>query len=185
MIKSSFVMLAFILSFSLAYPSYTVFSQKSLSNGYITYENPDFNVKVSYPANWTKTESNLPKDTLVYFHTPVRYSFETPNSTIEIKSYYYNGSLSYLKTADKQIYSQESLNGEIRLLKTADTTLSGYPAFQLEYYDYSDNKNFKVLETYTVKNGEFYQVIYQSQPGEYLKNLSALTKVLNSFRITK
>jgi hypothetical protein len=37
---------------------FNVFAQKD--NGSLTYENPDYNVKIEYPAvGWNKTETNV------------------------------------------------------------------------------------------------------------------------------
>jgi hypothetical protein len=37
-------------------PPSSLFAQ---DNGFLTYENPDYNIMIDYPANWTKSELNL------------------------------------------------------------------------------------------------------------------------------
>jgi hypothetical protein len=52
--------------------------------GFLLYENPDYNIKLQYPSNWTKNEVNLAARSPVYFSTPTKYSYETPKATMNI-----------------------------------------------------------------------------------------------------
>jgi len=159
----------------------SVFGQQ----GFLLYENPDYNIKIQYPANWTKHEDNLPAQSPVYFTTPTQYSFQTPNATLGIFAFYYYSTLDSKVMSVKSSDQQRIQNGEIRVINYSYTILSGQRAWQRIYYDYSNDKSMREMVVLTVKDGEQYQIVFRAESGEFNRYLSIAEKMIQSFQITR
>ena len=119
------------------------------SNGFLTYENPDYNIRMEYPTNWNKSEINLTPHQVAFFYPPDLVMSEglfeglfQPNIppvsfVIEVEP---KISKNINESALRSISSFEGDN-QSRLVDHNYTTLSGMPAYETVYYNYRNNES--------------------------------------------
>ena len=76
----------------------------------------------------------------------------------------------------------------VRMLYSSNrtnTTLSRLPAYSISYYDYTMNKNLKIIDTMTVLDNELFHLQYYAEPGYFNQYLPEAKKMIDSFEITK
>lgn len=165
----------------------SVLNTASSTNKFLHYENPDYHFEIDYPSYLLKTESNLYPNQAVRFSNPIEYSYQSPD--LDINIYVYSGyptntTISDLLENYKLVMNESIKKGEIRLISSNITKVSGNDALSHVFYDYQNNKNLKVNEVVIVKNGEEFNIIYTTQPGSFNKFLPDFKKMLDSFKIT-
>jgi hypothetical protein len=55
---------------------------KNNNGTFLTYQSPDFHIKMRYPSNWTKQEDNLAKHTIVGFSLIHQDIYDFTNTTL-------------------------------------------------------------------------------------------------------
>jgi tetratricopeptide (TPR) repeat protein len=172
---------------------YNVFaSEPPRDNGFLTYENPDYNIKVDYPANWTKSEINLrPYDVAFFYPTDLNRSkglFESlfrlniPPVSFVMQAMP-KSSMSINESALRSLSSFEG-NNQSRLIDHNHTILSGMPAYEIVYYDYGNDETRKGLSVWTHYNNDPYYLSYHTDPGYFNQYLPLAKIMIDSFQIT-
>ena len=147
------------------------------------YTNPDFNVKLQYPANWTAQEVNLGPNQVVFLF-PDDFKGEYSSSVgLTVNIFTDNSFASFDEYFE---YRSQFYNGleDVRIINESTTTLAGRPAYNITYYDYSNNKNFKALDISTYVDDEDFILDYYAEPGYFDKYLPEAKRIMNSFQIT-
>jgi hypothetical protein len=151
----------------------------------LTYENPNYNVRIGYPTTWKTEEINLdphqvvrilPNEFAEEYESPVRF-YITVGS----------GSSSPLDLS-QAIAAFEGLtknSSDARFINSTNTTLSGLPAFSISYYDYTMGHNYKVTDTMAFLDDELFHLQYYAEPGYFNQHLPEAKKMIDSFEITK
>lgn len=152
--------------------------------GFLRYNNPDYNISIQYPANWTKNEDNLPPN------SPVSFSYPTPYPPFDAVMVIYvnqdNRTLDQTVITTKYNDALLAEKGDLRVINSSYTTLSGgLRAWQEIAYDYANDKNVKNLFVMTVKDGEQYQITFSTQPSKFNKYLPIAEQMIKSFQITR
>ena len=137
---------------------------------------------IAYPSDWGKPQEQE-NGTLVIFLTPDNN--ETENlyvQAIDMEAVNLPAN-STLATVTETIKSNEQDSEGFKQIEAKNTTLAGLPAYKSVYTATSDGDQLKVLETWTVKDGKVFLIMYKAAPTNYDKHLSAAQKMIDSFQI--
>ena len=123
----------------------------------LTYDNGQYGIKVHYPNSWSYQEYNPTSDLTAFnvasFFPPVeqdpdlsselRMTIENLNSPMSVDEYS-NDSINY--------YTNNNENFSLISQSTTDEFLSGMPAYELVFTDYSDGSEYTTYEKGTIDN---------------------------------
>lgn len=147
----------------------------------VTYENLDYGVRIDYPDDWTVSETDLQPYQIAKFFPKEP---EDPGSLVtSIMSIPVASNMSL--TAVEQEYGIGEETEGIRIVNKSYTMLSGQPAIQNTYYDYTYGQSVKGLEVLTLSNNNIYIIFYISQPGYFDEYLPVVQEMVKSLEITK
>lgn len=162
------------------------------SNGYLTYQNPDYNLQIDYPANWTKSEINLSPYMVAFFYPPNLTSSEglferltkpnIPPVILDIEVY--PRTSANINESVTRVLSAIAGNNQSRLVNHNSTMLSGVPAYQFVAYDYSGDETRKELSLWAPNGNNSYSVVYRTEPGYFSQYLPDAKRMIDSFVIT-
>jgi hypothetical protein len=153
---------------------------------FLTYQNPDFGIKMDYPTNWTKQEDYLGLHTIVAFEAIHQNPFDLSNLTLaEVDLRVHNApqnesfaklNISQLDTRGQTVISYHK-NG---------TTLGGLPALKIINYFFgiATQKAMQVW-TFIPSKNVLVEVIYIAQPSRYYLYLPVVEKMIDSVEITQ
>jgi len=158
---------------------------------FLTYSNPDYNISIPYPSNWTPSEVNLGPYQVVRFVAPSVEEHETPTSIVVFTP-------ATLAVAIQPLDSSNMTRGQFidqfldfvyestsqyRIIETSNTTLGGMEAEQIVMYEYlQDRSTSKVMRVIAVANGTAYSIKYTAEPGKYDEYLPVAQTMIDSFR---
>jgi hypothetical protein len=147
------------------------------------YDNPDEGIRIKHPSDWGVIERHLEKDDIVKFFSPERTvvngNSTPPTAGVFVKIFPSND-VGLDTMASEAVQDTESTrNLEMSLLD-----LSGLPAYERVYYEYSD-RPLKVMSVFTIKDGQVYRINFASDPDKYDDYLSLAKEIMNSFEFTK
>lgn len=157
---------------------------------FLTYENPDYDVSIQYPNDWTPSEDNLLRHQVVMFSAPEIEEKESSVSTIiyipaelvvAVQPLYSpNMTLSqFVKQFLNEAYSSPS---DYRIIESSNTTFAGMPAQKIIMYEYGDDSNSKVQRTIGIHNGTAYMIKYLAEPGQFDSYLPTAQAMIDSFQ---
>lgn len=111
---------------------------KNNNGTFLTYQNPDFHIKMLYPSNWTKQEDNLAKHTIVGFSLIHQDIYDFTNTTLaelDVRVYnapenetFTNLNIDQVNHIGKANTTNQVIIGHY---KNATTTLAGLPALKI------------------------------------------------------
>jgi hypothetical protein len=108
-------------------------NNNTISNGTaLTYQNPDFGIKMQYPSNWIKQQDNLLLHTIVAFNSIHENNFDFTNTSLaELDIRVYNAPQN--ETFAKFNIGQINTLGQVIVThyKNSTTTLGGLPALKI------------------------------------------------------
>jgi len=155
---------------------------------FLTYVNPDYNIQIQYPSNWTKSESNLPKYSPVIFYTPITTT-QIPDAALRVGvrllSDNTGNTLDSAISAYTKFSKQGIATGEVKVVNSSYVTFAGLKGYQTIYYDSGGDSNLKGLDIFTVKDHVFYLLVYTAQPGSFSHYFPITQRMIDSFQITK
>jgi hypothetical protein len=114
---------------------------KNSNSTFLKYQNPDFEIKMQYPSNWTKQEDNLALHTIVGFSLIHQDVYDFTNTTLaELDLRVYNApqNETFAKLNIDQVNHIGQMNTTNQVIighyKNATTTLAGLPALKIINY---------------------------------------------------
>ena len=166
----------------------SVFAQETAAGQFSTYTNEKYGITMQYPSDWTKTEGESKVEDLeveiVTFEKDITdYKgdvslYFVPNQSISLQEYL---------SSTIEIYEEAYEDSDFELLSsnaTTGKTLSGNPAYALEYeYEFTDS-NTKYLELGAKIGNNYYYVEYSAEEGNhYDESLPIAQKMMDSIKI--
>jgi hypothetical protein len=152
------------------------------SSTLLTYENPDFGIKMQYPSNWIKLQDNLVHSTIVAFQLIHQNIYDFTNTTLaELDVRVYNAPPN--ETSAKLNIGQISTNGQVVIsnYKNSTTTLGGLPAIKIISYFVRDvTQKETQLWTFVPGKNLLIEVIYIVQPSKYSLYLPIVERMIDS-----
>ena len=155
------------------------------NNTILTYENPDFGIKMQYPTNWIKLEDNLMLHTIAAFQLTHENIYDFTNTTLaELDLRVYNAPQN--ETYAKLNISQINTRGQMVIshYKNDTTTLGGLPAIKIINYFFGDvtQKEMQVW-TFIPSKNVLVEFLYIAQPSKYSLYLPVVEKMIDSVEI--
>lgn len=152
----------------------------------LTYQNPDFGIKIKYPSNWTKIEDGLLLHSIVAFQLQHENIYDFTNTTLaEIDLRVYNAPPN--ETSAKLGINQIYTGGQtiIGYYKNSTTTLGGLPAIKIVNYYFGDvtQKEMQIW-TFVPNKHILLEVLYISPPSKFSLYLPAAQKLINSLELS-
>jgi hypothetical protein len=158
---------------------------------YLTYGNPDYNISIPYPSNWTPSEVNLEPYQVVRFVAPSVEEQETPTSIVVFTPATLAVAVQPLDSPNitRGLFIDQFLDfvyespSQYRIIETSNTTLEDMKAEQIVMYEYlQDRSTSKVMRVIAVANGTAYSIKYTAEPGKYDEYLPVAQTMIDSFR---
>jgi hypothetical protein len=165
----------------------------------LIYDYPNLGFTLEYPSNWSKQESlsfispptspptsqssssplaeNASNDTISATNLTtesIAVTTEVLVSNITLKEY-----------SESVIGFLESQFPDFTLLNSFKTTLSGYPAHQIEYTFALEGSELKNLQRWTIVDNIVYAVTYGRTTDEFDSSLSVFDNLIESFQVTE
>lgn len=165
------------------YSKYLPIIQKMIDSfgisNFLTYENSTLGVKIQYPSDWKRAESN----SNITFTSPLASNSDRYREKLELKvnSLLQNVTLDEYSSAVIKKLKESSAN--FRILEVATTTLAGNPAKKMVFTSGEGQNNLKVVEIWTINDDKAYSIQYSSEAQKYSKYLATIQKMVNSFEI--
>jgi hypothetical protein len=163
-------------------------NNNTISNGTtLTYQNPDFGIKMQYPSNWIKQEDNLLLHTIVAFNLIHENIFDFTNTTLaelDIRVYKAPQNETFVKLNIGQINTQGQVI--VTHYKNSTTTLGGLPALKILSYFFGDvtQKEMQVW-TFVPSKNVLVELIYIAQPSKYSLYLPIVERMITSVEIAR
>ena len=154
----------FYYSYNLAVgiPDFTAYA----STDFQTYTNEDYNFSIEYSSNWLAKEDHLQPNQIVIFHPdPEEFDDEIPSpATVSVWNIFMDATkVKNISELDSKYGTKDTAT--TRLVSKNLTTLSGFPAIENIYYQYTETDNYKARETFAVANNEIWFVFYDTFTG--------------------
>jgi hypothetical protein len=164
----------------------------------LTYQNTSYNIRIQYPANWTKDEQDFDSNdtitNIVTFFSPLtsRFDIYSENLGISIEGLS-NPNMTLEEYATSLINDYNKTLTDFNLIET-DTTyitksyahivdLAENPAYKLVYTDKEDNINYETMEIGTIIGDKVYYIEYIAEEKKYSNYLPTIQMMINSLEI--
>ena len=165
------------------YSKYLPIIQKMIDSfgisNFLTYENSTLGVKIQYPSDWKRAESN----SNITFTSPLTSNSDRYREKLEltVNSSLHNVTLDEYSSAVIKKLKENSAN--FKILEIATTTVAGNPAKKMVFTSGEGQNNLKVMEIWTINDHKAYLIQYSSEAQKYSKYLATIQKMVNSFEI--
>lgn len=156
------------------------------------YDNPNLGFTLEYPSDWSKEES------LTFVSPPPTSSLpskDTSNGTISatnltpesiaVTTEVLISNITLEKYSESAIGLLESQFPNFTLLNSFETTLSGYPAHQIEYTFSPERLELKNLQIWAIVDNIVYAVTYGGTIEEFDSSLPVFDNLIQSFQVTE
>lgn len=154
----------------------------------MSFENPEFGIKIKYPATWEKEE----KQNVIEFFSPLTSSSDNIPHIIEIQTENLdenNLSLDgYIESSLKEI---REANSDFRRIDYSRTILAGLPAQKIVFSFTSNDREspttfghiIQCMAICTIKEKRAYVFVYYAEPAKYASSVALIQKIIDSFEI--
>ena len=189
------------------------FTKKNKSPS-LTYQNPDYGIKIQYPNNWTFSEEygsivkfgqqkylQMDDGSFVAFYSPLENSNDTYLANLRV--YAKDLPLEIEKLSGKShlalldlysiYFSQFLQHSNFTIVGPSSKTLLGIDnktaAYEIQYMTrdgkQKEQEQQSMLDTFTIYNNKIYGLRYTSESNKYLEYLPVVKAMTQSFEITK
>jgi eukaryotic-like serine/threonine-protein kinase len=153
------------------------------SSGYITYENPAYGVKMSYPAYLSKQEDLSGE--IVFFLTPEDGATDAFPANLDILVQNISSSpVSLEEFTNLSIVQMRGMVPDYNITDSRKATLSKEDAYLLSYTGTQGLLKLRWMSVYTIKNDTLYLITYTAGADKFQNYLPTVSKMLDSFEIT-
>jgi hypothetical protein len=165
----------------------------SPTSNFLTYDNPIYGIRIQYPPDWNKTESNNNNNNSSSTYTNV-VAFLSPyenDSDIYSESLYLIVQNLASQNTPIDEYTNTKINSlkqtfaDFRLISSTSTTLADntQAANQIVFTGNQQQNNLKIMEVYTIIYDKAYTLAYFAEGGKFDSYLPTIQKIINSFEI--
>jgi hypothetical protein len=150
--------------------------------GYITYENPTYGVKMSYPAYLKKQEDI--SGGIVFFLSPQGSATDAYPANLDILVQNISSSPASLEEfTNLSIAQMREMVPDYNITDSRKATLSKEDAYLLSYTGTQGLLKLKWMSVYTIKNDTLYLITYTAGADKFSSYLPTVSKMLDSFEI--
>jgi PsbP-like protein/PsbP len=161
--------------------STSITSTHGNSTNFLTYSNSTFGIKIHYPSNWIKQESqNQSSNDIVKFSSPaatvpasLAITGGKPAPQIIPLQVYINASIYVLR------HSFDNFS----LIESNSTNLAGFPAHEFVYTAIipSSGLEVKFMQILTIKDSKSFVITFGTLPTDFSTYLPTVQKMIDSF----
>jgi hypothetical protein len=152
------------------------------SGEFVTYENPDYGIRIAHPDNWIVKESESKIQITPRWKVFDPYPENLVIGIVEFSPPIKVDELSELVTEALTIKSSD-----VNIIEAYETMLAHKPAYRVVYTDVimreEKHYNIKALQLWVIKNEEIYVVSYYAEADEYTDFLSIIEEMISTFEI--
>lgn len=153
-------------------------TQKTTPDNFLTYENFDYGVKIEYPSDWDKKET---EDLIIAFVSPKTDSDNFQENLGLTMNDLAGQGLTLQKYNEKAIGQLKQTFPDIKIIESSSTVLSNNPAYKVVF----TASNLKLMQAWTIKNDIAYIWSYAATENTFSDYLNTIQKMLDSFEITR
>ncbi len=160
-------------------PEITQSEKLGISGDFLSYENPDYGIKISYPSGWQQTEN---ENVIAAFVSPKTSASDTVQESLGLTMNDLAGQgLTLQKYNEIAINQLKQTFLDITILESETASLADNPAHKVVF----TASNRKFLQIWTLKNDLAYIWTFVSVEEGYAAYISTAQRMLDSFEITK
>jgi serine/threonine-protein kinase len=154
------------------------------ASGYITYENPTYNIKMQYPSYLTKQEES--SGDVVFFLSPQNTTTDAFPANLNILVQNISSQpMSLDEFTNQSIIQIGEMVPDYAISDSRKATLAKEDAYLLSYTGTQGLLKLKWMSVYTIKNDTLYLITYTAGADKFLNYLPTVNKMLDSFEIMK
>jgi hypothetical protein len=147
---------------------------------FLPYENSTYGIKIQYPSNWTKQESqNQSSNLIVGFNSP-------PGSAIGYLTK--EGGRQVPQNISLEQYSNASINvvrqsfPGFNMTESNATNLAGIPAHKIVYKSLTPSgREIELMQVWTIKGSKDFAITYGALSKDFATYLPIIQKMIDSF----
>jgi serine/threonine-protein kinase len=147
---------------------------------YLTYENPIYQIKMQYPADWEKKDQGLGGDNVVKFVLP-----QQRFPSLFVQTEHLDSSKLLQEFTYDKINHLRQLFLDFDIIEQNLTNLAGNNAYKIVYTFTLEQISYKRMDIWTIKDDRVYIINYLVEKGEYSNYLPTIQKMVDSFEIVK
>ena len=135
---------------------------------------PEYNLKIIYPATWTKQDTNLPELVKIAFFSQREDLSDSYSEYFSLGVNKIPAGMTLEVLRDAQLQSLRQAKSSLH--ESVPTTIAGIPAWQFVY----TSEGLRALDVLMVRGNEVFMFIYRSQPEKYFKFLPIVEQMITS-----
>ena len=150
------------------------------------YDNPNFGIKIQYPADWAKEESDDVVGKGVIFlvpGSPIKYAEKLSIGILDNE-----GGKSLTDIVNDLIDFNQHKNNALtnyQVIESAPIIVNNINAYKIvDTYTDSKFKNAKSMHIEALNGNKEYEILFTSEPDKYDSLLPTIQKMIDSFQIT-
>ena len=148
-----------------------------------TYESQNFGFKIGYPISWQETENTGSNSAhAVVFISPFEDNLDKFNERLAVRISVVDSNTTLTGYSDTYIGNIRN-NADSEVIEITNSSLSGNPAEKLVYILRQGEKQFGILEQWTVWDNKVYQISFYGEQEKYQSYLPMIEELINSFEI--
>ncbi|MBA3978899.1 MAG: hypothetical protein H0X50_12065 [Nitrosopumilus sp.] len=178
------------IAFAFAFIFYSIptsVAQTSAPPSLLSYENPNYGIKIQYPNDWTASPSGIPVyNGIIGFYPPLKNITDIPTASVKLLVTTYAPTISLDDYTKATIGALEQQG--IKIDESNPNTLAGKPGHRITYSPSNQETpnapvNFKVMETWTVMENKVYLISFSADSQKFASYLPTVQKMLDSMQI--
>jgi serine/threonine-protein kinase len=184
-------------------------NKEKVKSNFLIYENPTYGIRIKYPANWEKMESqdfeggsnkhiiefkllpqnHLQSEDLAALHIYI-HNLPAPSIVDQLTRFFDKSSSQrtllegFVLSRFTSILAKNLPDFDfIKSESDATSILADNPSHKIVYKYREGQNDIKVMEDLTVKNDKGYIIVYVAKASKYSYYLPIMQKMMNSFEI--
>ena len=151
--------------------------------GLLTYDSPDYGIRIKYPADWTKEEQVM--GAVVAFFAPREGASDVLQENVNILVQDLSAQPMTLdEFTELSVGQTEQLITDASILDSSAATLGGNPGHKLVFTGKQGEYDLKWLQVWTIKDDKAYIISYTAEIDTYSAFLKTAEEMIESFEIT-
>ena len=153
------------------------------ASGYITYENPNYKIKMTYPRYLNKQE-DISGETVFFLSSQNSTTDAFPANLNILVQNISSSPMSLDEFTNQSIIQIRDMVPDYAISDSRKATLAKEDAYLLSYTGTQGLLKLKWMSVYTIKNDTLYLITYTAGADKFLNYLPTVNKMLDSFEIT-
>jgi hypothetical protein len=149
------------------------------SGEFVTYESPDYGIRITHPDNWIVKESESKIQI-----TPRWKVFDPYPENLAIGIVEFSPPVNLDELSELVTEALTTRSSDVNIIEAYETTLSNRPAYRVVYSDVVLREgiryNIKAIQLWVIKNEEIYVVSYYAEADEYTDFVNIIEEMIST-----